>query len=242
MAASASEEAAATAVERCPKSGTGRLTPAPSRAVSLDVSKVTAGFARVPARSICARATISRCRARTTSGSVLSARARASARETARSAGACARTGRATAADRQYQEGATGHHRPMSLALPDESKMRGSARRGYRCPADAQYSVWMRVLLIEDYEPLARSLALGLREAGYAVDVDRKRRRGTGPRPGEPLRRARARPHGAAARRSDDSSPAPRRRTLAPASSSSRHAMRFKIASTASILAPTTTS
>jgi DNA-binding response OmpR family regulator len=29
----------------------------------------------------------------------------------------------------------------------------------------------MRVLLIEDYEPLARSLAQGLREAGYAVDV-----------------------------------------------------------------------
>ena len=29
----------------------------------------------------------------------------------------------------------------------------------------------MRVLLIEDYEPLARSLAQGLREAGYAVDA-----------------------------------------------------------------------
>jgi DNA-binding response OmpR family regulator len=29
----------------------------------------------------------------------------------------------------------------------------------------------VRVLLIEDYEPLARSLAQGLREAGYAVDV-----------------------------------------------------------------------
>jgi len=29
----------------------------------------------------------------------------------------------------------------------------------------------MRVLLIEDYEPLARSLAQGLREAGYALDV-----------------------------------------------------------------------
>jgi DNA-binding response OmpR family regulator len=29
----------------------------------------------------------------------------------------------------------------------------------------------MRVLLIEDYEPLARSLAQGLREAGYAVDT-----------------------------------------------------------------------
>jgi DNA-binding response OmpR family regulator len=29
----------------------------------------------------------------------------------------------------------------------------------------------MRVLLIEDYEPLARSLAQGLREAGYASDV-----------------------------------------------------------------------
>jgi DNA-binding response OmpR family regulator len=29
----------------------------------------------------------------------------------------------------------------------------------------------MRVLLIEDYEPLARSVAQGLREAGYAVDV-----------------------------------------------------------------------
>jgi DNA-binding response OmpR family regulator len=28
----------------------------------------------------------------------------------------------------------------------------------------------MRVLLVEDYEPLARSLAQGLREAGYAVD------------------------------------------------------------------------
>src|SRR5882672_2422412 len=29
----------------------------------------------------------------------------------------------------------------------------------------------MRVLLIEDYPPLARSLAQGLREAGYAVDA-----------------------------------------------------------------------
>jgi DNA-binding response OmpR family regulator len=29
----------------------------------------------------------------------------------------------------------------------------------------------MRVLLVEDYEPLARSLTQGLREAGYAVDV-----------------------------------------------------------------------
>ena len=29
----------------------------------------------------------------------------------------------------------------------------------------------MRLLLIEDYEPLARSLAQGLREAGYAVDA-----------------------------------------------------------------------
>ena len=29
----------------------------------------------------------------------------------------------------------------------------------------------MRVLLVEDYEPLARSLAQGLREAGYALDV-----------------------------------------------------------------------
>jgi DNA-binding response OmpR family regulator len=29
----------------------------------------------------------------------------------------------------------------------------------------------VRVLLIEDYEPLARSLAQGLREAGYAVDA-----------------------------------------------------------------------
>jgi DNA-binding response OmpR family regulator len=29
----------------------------------------------------------------------------------------------------------------------------------------------MRVLLIEDYEPLARSLTQGLREAGYAVDA-----------------------------------------------------------------------
>lgn len=29
----------------------------------------------------------------------------------------------------------------------------------------------MRLLLIEDYEPLARSLAQGLREAGYGVDV-----------------------------------------------------------------------
>ena len=29
----------------------------------------------------------------------------------------------------------------------------------------------MRVLLIEDYEPLARSLVQGLREAGYAVDA-----------------------------------------------------------------------
>jgi DNA-binding response OmpR family regulator len=29
----------------------------------------------------------------------------------------------------------------------------------------------MRVLLVEDYEPLARSVAQGLREAGYAVDV-----------------------------------------------------------------------
>ena len=29
----------------------------------------------------------------------------------------------------------------------------------------------MRVLLIEDFEPLARSLAQGLREAGYAVDT-----------------------------------------------------------------------
>src|SRR6478752_96051 len=29
----------------------------------------------------------------------------------------------------------------------------------------------MRVLLVEDFEPLARSLAQGLREAGYAVDV-----------------------------------------------------------------------
>jgi two-component system copper resistance phosphate regulon response regulator CusR len=29
----------------------------------------------------------------------------------------------------------------------------------------------MRLLLIEDFAPLARSLALGLREAGYAVDV-----------------------------------------------------------------------
>ena len=28
----------------------------------------------------------------------------------------------------------------------------------------------MRVLLVEDYEPLARSVAQGLREAGYAVD------------------------------------------------------------------------
>jgi DNA-binding response OmpR family regulator len=29
----------------------------------------------------------------------------------------------------------------------------------------------MRVLLVEDFEPLARSVAQGLREAGYAVDV-----------------------------------------------------------------------
>jgi DNA-binding response OmpR family regulator len=29
----------------------------------------------------------------------------------------------------------------------------------------------MRVLVVEDYEPLARSLTQGLREAGYAVDV-----------------------------------------------------------------------
>ena len=29
----------------------------------------------------------------------------------------------------------------------------------------------MRVLLVEDFEPLARSLAQGLREAGYAVDA-----------------------------------------------------------------------
>jgi DNA-binding response OmpR family regulator len=29
----------------------------------------------------------------------------------------------------------------------------------------------MRVLLVEDYQPLARSVAQGLREAGYAVDV-----------------------------------------------------------------------
>ncbi len=29
----------------------------------------------------------------------------------------------------------------------------------------------MRVLVVEDYEPLARSVAKGLREAGYAVDV-----------------------------------------------------------------------
>src|SRR5215471_9319575 len=29
----------------------------------------------------------------------------------------------------------------------------------------------MRILLIEDYQPLARSLAQGLREAGYAVDA-----------------------------------------------------------------------
>jgi DNA-binding response OmpR family regulator len=29
----------------------------------------------------------------------------------------------------------------------------------------------MRILLVEDYEPLARSVAQGLREAGYAVDV-----------------------------------------------------------------------
>jgi DNA-binding response OmpR family regulator len=32
----------------------------------------------------------------------------------------------------------------------------------------------MRVLLVEDYEPLARSLAQGLREAGYAVDLTGK--------------------------------------------------------------------
>jgi DNA-binding response OmpR family regulator len=31
----------------------------------------------------------------------------------------------------------------------------------------------MRVLLVEDFEPLARSLAQGLRETGYAVDVAR---------------------------------------------------------------------
>jgi DNA-binding response OmpR family regulator len=29
----------------------------------------------------------------------------------------------------------------------------------------------MRILLVEDYEPLARSVAQGLREAGYAVDL-----------------------------------------------------------------------
>ena len=33
------------------------------------------------------------------------------------------------------------------------------------------HTVVMRVLLVEDFEPLARSLAQGLREAGYAVDA-----------------------------------------------------------------------
>jgi len=33
--------------------------------------------------------------------------------------------------------------------------------------------VLMRILLVEDYEPLARSVSEGLREAGYAVDVSR---------------------------------------------------------------------
>lgn len=31
--------------------------------------------------------------------------------------------------------------------------------------------VWMRLLLIEDYRPLQKSLAKGLREAGFAVDA-----------------------------------------------------------------------
>jgi DNA-binding response OmpR family regulator len=38
----------------------------------------------------------------------------------------------------------------------------------------------MRVLLIEDYQPLARSLAQGLREAGYAVDVSGNGEEGLG--------------------------------------------------------------
>jgi len=36
----------------------------------------------------------------------------------------------------------------------------------------------MRVLLVEDYQPLARALAQGLREAGYAVDVTGDGRQG----------------------------------------------------------------
>jgi DNA-binding response OmpR family regulator len=38
----------------------------------------------------------------------------------------------------------------------------------------------MRVLLIEDYEPLARSLTQGLREAGYAVDATANGEEGLG--------------------------------------------------------------
>ena len=70
----------------------------------------------------------------------------------------------------------------------------------------------MRVLLIEDYEPLARSLAQGLREAGYAVDATGNGEEGLG--------LAQANPYDALvldlmvpeARRPDDPSAAARRR------------------------------
>ena len=41
----------------------------------------------------------------------------------------------------------------------------------WQAGAAGRYWWRMRVLLVEDYQPLARSVAQGLREAGYAVDV-----------------------------------------------------------------------
>ncbi len=67
-AASASERAAATAVARWPKSGIGRLTPVPRRAVSRAVDSASVGFASAPATSTWARAISSRPRASATSG------------------------------------------------------------------------------------------------------------------------------------------------------------------------------
>jgi DNA-binding response OmpR family regulator len=52
-------------------------------------------------------------------------------------------------------------------ASPEQQTRQKKRRR----PSGARYSGWMRILLIEDYAPLARSLTQGLREAGYAVDA-----------------------------------------------------------------------